>query len=199
MLDQILLPHPVVVSPPRPPGAVFFALFPDKRAVASASQVASQLRDEHDLKGKPLDADRFHVTLQCIGAHPDLPSSVVDAACEAAATIVVRPFEVTFDRAGSFSGGQPPLVLRGGDGLAPLIKFQNILAIALLKAAPVGTGLRRLLSASFNPHMTLLYDRRSMPEQRVKTIRWTVREFVLVHSLYGRHKHVLLCRWPLRG
>jgi 2'-5' RNA ligase len=33
----------------------------------------------------------------------------------------------------------------------------------------------------------------------VEPIRWTVREFVLVHSLLGQTRHVPLARWSLGG
>src|SRR3990167_6150112 len=35
----------------------------------------------------------------------------------------------------------------------------------------------------FEPHMTLLRDRKVIPPTDIDPIRWTVREFVLVHSL----------------
>ena len=46
---------------------------------------------------------------------------------------------------------------------------------------------------------TLLYDERRVAEHAVETVGWTVKEFALVHSLYGRARYVQLGRWPLRG
>lgn len=47
------------------------------------------------------------------------------------------------------------------------------------------------------PHVTLLYDDRHVAEHAVDTIRWTVQEFVLVHSLVGQTLYIPLGRWPL--
>jgi RNA 2',3'-cyclic 3'-phosphodiesterase len=53
----------------------------------------------------------------------------------------------------------------------------------------------------YEPHVTLLYDDRCVAEQAVDTVRWTVREFVLVHSLHGQGRYVFLGRWkePVRN
>jgi 2'-5' RNA ligase len=45
----------------------------------------------------------------------------------------------------------------------------------------------------------LLYDERRVTELVVETVGWTVKEFALVHSLYGRARYVQLEQWPLRG
>jgi 2'-5' RNA ligase len=58
-------------------------------------------------------------------------------------------------------------------------------------------GLRRR-ARSFTPHMTLLYDARSVEARAIEPVAWTVREFVLVHSRWGRTQHILLGHWPLR-
>ena len=53
--------------------------------------------------------------------------------------------------------------------------------------------------ASFTPHITMLYDQQSVPETSIDDeITWTVREFVLVHSLYGQSQHLHRARWQLR-
>ncbi len=52
---------------------------------------------------------------------------------------------------------------------------------------------------SDKPHVTLLYDSRLVPEQPVEPVRWTVTEFVLVHSHQGLGRHEELGRWALRG
>ena len=61
-------------------------------------------------------------------------------------------------------------------------------------------GLSRLHLSGFTPHVTLLYDRQSVPESGIgEPITWMVGEFVLVRSLYGLSEHVHCARWPLRG
>jgi 2'-5' RNA ligase len=46
--------------------------------------------------------------------------------------------------------------------------------------------------------VTLLYDERGIAEHAIEPVSWTVREFVLVHSLRGQSKYIPLGRWPLR-
>jgi RNA 2',3'-cyclic 3'-phosphodiesterase len=128
-----------------------------------------------------------------------LPGGVVEMAQEVAATIAMPAFDVTFDRAMSFSG-QPknkPFVLRGNetshDGLAALMAFQKAFYLAMCRAGLQGPR----ANAKFAPHVTLMYDSQGVPRQAVEPIRWTAHDFVLVHSLLGQTKHIHLGRWTL--
>lgn len=182
-------------APSQPTDRLFFAIFPGATAAARIAQLAQHLRGEHGLKGRPLATERFHITLHHLGDYVGLPQSVVAAAGDAAAAVVMSPFEVAFDRAGSFSGRprNRPFVLRAGDGVAALRAFQQTLGEAMKK-----TGLGRWVEPQYTPHVTLLYDDRHVAEQAIETIGWRVHEFVLVHSLLGQGLHVPLARWPLR-
>lgn len=180
----------------RPTDRVFFAIFPDVDAAAQIARLARHQGSEHGLKGRPLATDRFHVTLHHLGDYVGLPGDVVAAASRAAATVAFPPFEIVLDRVVSFFGRprSRPLVLRGGDGVAALIGFQQALGAAMAKA-----GLGRWAASHYTPHVTLLYDDHHVAEVGVETIGWTAREFVLVHSLLGRTRHVPLARWRLHG
>ena len=127
-----------------------------------------------------------------MGVRPD----IVAKAGVAAAAVSMPPFDVAFDCAASFSSTprNRPFVLRGGDGLAALMAFQQALGMAMKK-----TGLGCQVKSGYTPHVTLLYDDRCVARQAVETISWTVREFVLVHSQLGQSRHLPLARWPLRG
>lgn len=174
---------------------LFFAIFPDAAAAARIAQLAQRLRSEHGLKAKPLAAERFHITLHHLGDYTGLPQRVVAEAMRAAAAVAMPQFELTFDRALSFRGkpGNRPFVLRGCDGLVTLAAFHRVLVAALYKAGLAGGGEK----SPYTPHVTLLYDDALVSERPVETVTWTVREFVLVHSLLGRTVHVPLARWPL--
>lgn len=182
-------------APPRKTDRLFFAIFPDAAAAVRIAQLAHRLRGEQGLKGKPLETARFHVTLHHLGDYAGLRPDIVAAAVEAAATVAMPPFEAAFDRALSFSvrPGNRPFVLRGGEGVAALTAFQQTLAAALGKSR-----LWDRVKSQYTPHMTLLYDDRVIAELPTETVKWTVREFVLVHSLLGKTVHVPLARWPLR-
>ncbi len=173
---------------------LFFGLFPDAEAAARIADAAQQLRAKHGLSGRPLQTDRFHVTVSHIDDFAGLPDRVVKAALEAGASVQAAPFEAAFDRAASFANkrDKKPFVLQGGDGLAALKTFQQSLSLAMAKA-----GLKDYVERSFTPHVTLLYDGAAVPATPVAPIAWTVRELVLVHSLLGQTKHVALARWTL--
>ena len=195
MPGQLSLPG--LSTGPRHTDRLFFGIFPDPAAaVPLIAQLGQKLRVEHGLTSPLLAPGRFHITLFHLGDYFGLPASLVRSASEAGATLAASPFEVEFDRAGSFSGkpGELPFVLRGSRGVEQLKAFQQTLGLALKKA-----GLGYHAKEQFNPHVTLLRDPKRIPEETVDPVRWTVREFVLVHSLLGRTQYILLGRWPLRG
>lgn len=173
---------------------LFFALFPDSEAVERILALAERIRSQEGLEGRPLLPDRLHVTLAHLGDFHGVPQRIVEIAGEAAASLAAESrFDVTLDRVVSFSGrDQKPLVLVGREGVVALSAFRDRLKSALLKS-----GLK--VDPRFKPHVTLSYDRKSIAEHAVEPIAWTAGEFVLVHSLVGKSKHVHLRRWPLRG
>jgi RNA 2',3'-cyclic 3'-phosphodiesterase len=180
---------------PDPADGLFFAAFPELNVTAGIARLTRRLRGQHGLKGKVLAADRLHVSLCHVGDYSGLPRDIVATAYEAAATVVMPSFVVAFDRVASFnvrSDGQA-LVLRGSDGVAGLMVLHTCLGAAMRRA-----GLRRSVP-HYEPHMTLMYGDQCIVEHAVEAIDWTVKEFVLVHSLHGQTRYVLLGRWPLRG
>jgi 2'-5' RNA ligase len=173
---------------------LFFAIFPDIDTSVRINDLALEIGIRHDLPGKPLRKDRFHVTLHELGVHAGVPPALVRDASRAAGELDVAVFDVTFDRLGSFMGGKTkPCVLLGPDGDSPLHRLQHALGKRL---AVNGAG--KNLKGRFTPHVTLRYEVASVPMQAVPAISWTVREFVLVHSLMGKTDHRVLGRWPLR-
>jgi 2'-5' RNA ligase len=173
---------------------LFFAIFPGTAVAARIAQLAQCLHKEHGLTGKPLEARRLHITLYHLGDYAGLPEDKVAVAVEAAASVAMPPFEVVLDRVFSFPTrlGNRPVVLGGHDGVAALRAFQQALSAALDKAGIDGRAKPR-----YTPHVTLLYDDHLVVERPVETVHWTVREFVLVHSLIGKAVYVPLARWPL--
>jgi 2'-5' RNA ligase len=168
---------------------LFFSIFPDRAAAVRIANTAEHFRRAYRLKGAPLLTDRFHVTVQGLGNYDGLPRSIVAKAIEAGAAVTSMPFEVAFDRITSFAGSDA-LVLRGGDGVDGIVMFHDVLGVAMRKSG-LSAG------SQFTPHITLLYDGRRVDEQFIELIRWTVRDFVLVHSLRGRTMHIPLERWHL--
>jgi RNA 2',3'-cyclic 3'-phosphodiesterase len=170
---------------------LFFSIFPDLAAAVRIANTAEHFRRTYGLKAAPLWTDRFHVTVQGLGSYDGLPKSVVAKAIEAGAAVMSRPFEVAFDRVTSFAGSDA-LVLCGGDGVDGIVMFHHALCVAMRKSG-LSAG------SQFTPHITLLYGGRRVKEQFIEPIRWTVRDFVLVHSWRGRTMHIPLERWRLGG
>ncbi|HEY8069547.1 MAG TPA: RNA 2',3'-cyclic phosphodiesterase [Burkholderiales bacterium] len=183
-----------IEGPPVLTDGLFFAIVPSPQAADEIERRAQDFCRELGLKGRPLAREQLHVTLYYLGVHAGVPQGIVAKASETAAALRMAPFEVSFDRATSFAGkaGSRPLVLSSRKPLAALNAFQQALRTAIKKA-----GLDNWAQPAFTPHVTLLYDRRGVPEQAVEPLRWTVSEFVLVRSLHGMSRHEPLARWPL--
>jgi RNA 2',3'-cyclic 3'-phosphodiesterase len=180
----------------RPPSdRLFFAVHPDLQTARRIVAVSEALRAKHGLHGKPIPAERLHVTLHHLGDHSGLPEPVIAAAGVAAAQITMTPFEVRFGRVASLGGGARgrPCVLRSeaADANPELLALQDGLAGRLREA-----GLGRYVGRHFTPHVTLLYAESAVAEA-VSPVDWPVRGFALVHSLLGRGQHRILQSWPL--
>jgi RNA 2',3'-cyclic 3'-phosphodiesterase len=177
---------------PRPRGSstLFFALLPPADALSRIVDLRALLRTDEQLSGRPIDADRLHITLIDLGGFDEPPPAVLESAMRAAASIRVPPFEIVFNRALSFARriGKPPFVLCGPE-MPALAAFCRSLADAVDDA-----GLWR--HEAQTPHVTLLYDARTVIERPVEPVRWAAESFVLVQSLVGRGIHRRLGEWP---
>lgn len=185
---------------PEPTDNLFFALQPDAETAERIAALTRALQAQHKLTGRPIAAERLHVSLFHIGAFLGVPRGHVADACAAAAALKVSGFRIAFDAVGSYAGrvGDHPLVLRGAEredgasGVVAVKAFRHALRDAMLRAG-IGHGMK----GEFTPHVTLMYDGRRLAEQAVDEIAWTVHDFVLVHGFVGRSQYELLGRWPL--
>jgi 2'-5' RNA ligase len=171
-------------------GRFFLAAVPDVGTAERIHRLAGVLKRAHKFDGKLIAPERLHISLFFLG---DMSERFIHAACEAATELRTEPFEVSFDRTASFGGrpGNRPFVLIGENGLRRLEAFRRMFGAALTRS-----GLRRVVNTNFTPHVTLLYDARSVDEHPIQPIFWTVTEFVLIRSMKGHH---CLGRWPLRA
>jgi 2'-5' RNA ligase len=61
-------------------------------------------------------------------------------------------------------------------------------------------GLRSFSPAAFKPHMTLIYRGWWMPVEVLdRPIAWTVRDLLLVNSIFGQTTHEHLAEWSLQA
>ncbi len=179
---------------PEGPNNIFFALVPGPDRLDAILELQSRLRDGGALTGTPIDAARLHVTLHDLGGHAEPSIAFLDAARRAADSIALPAFDIVFDRVLSFPRklGKPPFVLGNSGKLAALASFRHELGLAIAAA-----GLWR--HEVTTPHMTLLYDTRTVAAQPIEPFSWRVTEFVLVQSLGGKGVHKRLGTWPLHG
>jgi 2'-5' RNA ligase len=162
---------------------LFFAVLLAAEDAQQIVQLRARLVDEYGLTGQPIAAERLHVSLHTIGAWHGLSPAAVRAAKQVGALLSQPPFEIVFDRAMSFAG-QRAFVLRTSGGIA-LTSLHHTLGVEMKQA-----GIGRCVTSRFTPQT----------ERSIEPVRWTVRDFALVHSLRGRgaSKHIHLARWPLR-
>lgn len=189
--------------PPRRPRKKFgatqkdrisFAALPDQAAAARIHALAERLKAENGFAGTLILPEHLHVTLFHLGDWISLPTEIVAIAKTAAGSVAAAPFPVTFRRVESFRNrtGVFPFVLTSEE--APWRPLRTALG-ASLKANGLGGAVHT--DDDFKPHVTLLRDEVRIKPIAVEPISWTVRDFVLIHSLLGQTKHVHLGRWNL--
>ncbi len=86
----------------QPTDRLFFAIFPDPDTASSIAALVQALHCEHELHGKPLRPERFHVTLHHLGDYVGLPQDVVASAKEVSNRVKGPMFDVAFDSVLSF-------------------------------------------------------------------------------------------------
>jgi RNA 2',3'-cyclic 3'-phosphodiesterase len=168
-------------------GRLFFAAVPDPASAARMHRLAGVLKRAHQFGGELVKRDRLHVSLLFLGRGGS--EQMVRRTCEAVASVKMDPFDVSFDHTVSFRGkpGNRPFVLAGDSTMDRLTTLGHLLGAAIAEK-----GMGRRARKDFMPHITLLYGERAVEECPIDPIRWTVNEFVLIHSLLG---HTHLARW----
>lgn len=171
---------------------IFFAALPDVETAAHIYAQAEAYQREHCFTGILILPEHLHVTLFHLSDWAALPDEIVKLAKDAAAQVKAPPFEVAFPRVESFrnSTGVFPFVLTGD------AKEWAALTTSL-SAALTKIGLGGATRGDFKPHVTLVYDKVCVKPLTSAPVSWTVREFVLVHSVLGKTKHHHLGRWTL--
>jgi len=173
---------------------LFFALWPDDAIRRCIADAAATLKADHAPAGRWIGAHRYHMTLQFLGDFAQLPASLVDHACAAAAAVHTPAFALTLDRAGSFRNRAIPWWLGCQSAPAGLQQLWDELGRALAKRGV------RVPSGALTPHVTILRnaDRALPPSTAIAPIEWPVASFALIHSELGaRNAYTVLQEWPL--
>ncbi|TPJ42995.1 2'-5' RNA ligase [Mesorhizobium sp. B2-5-13] len=174
---------------------IFFAILAESATAAMVAQKAVALSGEFELQGRFVPEKHIHISLVGLGDHHEYPEELVVIARHIGSMIVAKPFEVSFNRLAAFGGGA--LVLRSSDGNPALQTFWRDLT-AVISDSP----LKPFITKSIEPHVTLLRDEVRVPrirERSIDPVGWTVRDFVLVHSLIRKRAYRVHGRWELNG
>ena len=170
---------------------LFFALTPPDAVRPAMEKLGGTLQQAHHLRGHIISKDRLHNTLAAVHDAGSITQNI-ERAKRIGARIRYPSFPVRFEWTGSFKVGREryPLVLRGEDGLKPLIEFRQEVCSQMVRA---GFAVTR----NYTPHVTLLWADRCVDEYPIAPISWTVQDFVLVLSLVGQSRHIRVARWQL--
>jgi 2'-5' RNA ligase len=161
---------------------LFFATRPPHQTAMRAWRLATELQRDHG--GQPIPPERLHVTLALVSRSADPPDPrVIEHAAQAAATLACRPFVGALNRLQQWT----PIVLVGDEG---------VIGFELLHAA-LARALGREPDPGFVAHMSLVWNADPIAERTVEPFRWTVGDFLLIHSVRGDSRHEVLGRWPL--
>lgn len=172
---------------------LYFGLRPPADVERQVATIGDGCKNVFSLSGR-LRLTTLHVTILRVADYPDLPEHVIFAALQAGAAAESPPISISFDRIMRFPQAQA-VVLCGEGGRKSLTKLHVQLGVAMHNA-----GLPHNISGTFKPHMTLLYDRKAVPETMLDCpVSWTAHELLLIHSVLGKTEHDIIDRWPLLG
>jgi RNA 2',3'-cyclic 3'-phosphodiesterase len=194
MPSQLCLPG--IAAPPPETDRLFFALLPDPAAAQEIHHLASEVRQAHDLKCRLTPMHRLHLSLQHLGDHAGFPTSWANAARRAAGDVRFPAFDLQLDRVLTFSGRarerRPLPCVMTATSDHSVLRFHREL-VSAMRARGIAVQ-----SRAFTPHVTMFYDPRIVEEREVTPIRFSVREFVMVHSRKGSGMpYELPGIWPL--
>lgn len=166
---------------------------PDEEAAIRIARIADELAADLGFMGRLVRRDLLHFTIHPIGLYAEVPRSVVAAVEACGNTVRMRPFTVSLNVAKNFhrKSGIPLIVLCGDDGVLGLRTLHDTLGVALT------TTFGSVRPSSFEPHMTLSYRAMRIADIPIEPVNFTIREFVLVNSLIGQGRHIVLSRWQL--
>src|SRR5688500_11567373 len=146
---------------------LFFALWPDEAVRVQMGERARALDGQHP-RGRLLKPARYHLTLQFLGEHADIPPHLIEDVVKAAGRVEASAFDLLLDHAGSFHSVWWLGSAQSPDGLQAL--WQS-LGTELMRAR-----VKVLSPGRFTPHVTVVRDAAArLPSTPMPPIYWRVR------------------------
>jgi RNA 2',3'-cyclic 3'-phosphodiesterase len=170
---------------------LFFCMLLDPDAAFRVDRLRWHFCAENHIAGTLRGRKRLHISLHHLGDYTRLPSRIIYAARQAGYAVSMTSFDVVLHSIGSFRNAvsdRHPLVLHA-EG-SRLVELHRMLGATMREI-----GLKA--KEHFRPHVTVLYGPDIVPKQAIEPIRFTVKEFVLIHSELGLSRYNVLGRWPL--
>lgn len=174
--------------------ALYFAALPNPEIAELTAELTWDQSRRNGLTREPRQHDLYHTTIYPIDIVSRSREEAIFAAMEAASTINMSSFPLTYDRVTTFGGdGNHQYVLWCRRGNAELRTLRRELDAALQNI-----GFESDVSEAFEPHMTLFYCRRVLPEVMLeRPITSIVKNFTLVNSFQGDREHGHIWQWSL--
>lgn len=166
---------------------LFFALMPEAESLAALQRAARALPSLPG--GRPVGADRLHLTLLFLGMAPAAQLPCIQAA---AGRVRAAPFTVGLERLGYWR--HAGVLWLAPPSCPPLTGLHMSLRAELTATCPELV----LEAREFRPHVTLMRGLRRpprVPHALEVPLAWPVSDFVLVAS--GDSGYQVLGRWPL--
>ena len=174
---------------------LFFALIPDESVTAQIELAVANIAKSNAAFGNAIKPHRQHMTLVYIDTFEIFPENAIRKATAAGDRIVVDPFDLTLDNAGSFPGGDIPWWIGCAHAPANLAMLHNKLLEGLHFAR------QKFRSAkAFVPHVSI--SRRNadfLQAVSISAIHWHIREFCLIESIVNELGYNVLKKWTLAG
>jgi 2'-5' RNA ligase len=172
---------------------LFFAALPDQATVSRINDLSRRLKVDLGLSAALRPAATLHASLWLTAKkmREAPPPGVVALASRIAGQVAVRSFAVSLNRVEAWSrpDAKGPVVLVGDEGAIGLQHLHEEIARAHGRRPDPG----------FVPHVSLAWGECAAFSRHIEPIRWTVRDFVLVHSFHGESRYEILARFPLTG
>ncbi len=120
---------------------------------------------------------------------------IVSDAKKVGSAIRFVAFELVMDRVLSFRNRQTdkPLVI-AASAQSSLRANELVHEIRNISSILTGSYPR---NRRITPHLTLAWDRYSIPEETIEPLYFPVSEIALIHSHVGQSRYDILGRWPL--
>lgn len=174
-------------------GRLFIASMPPMGLAAELAEHARLLARTHG--GRPVPAERIHLTLRFLGTFDPLDPSWVAHVAEALAGIDASGCALELTRFGSFPHGRQHIGWIGP--VAPCARLGALVAQLDQRLADLPWIDRD--RRPFRPHVTLLRDATRPLVGPTRMRNWPIEELVLMHSRLDRPEYRPLARVYLTG